>query len=154
MKQMNIISVRDHPESLQMFIDYFSKCWASKDTKPIYQNCIENSLNESFSLPQWYLLLDESGLIIGGTGLVTNDFISRMDLLPWLCALHVQETHRNKGYGTLLVDHACDEGRRLGFMKMYLSTEHTGYYERLEFTYIGKGYHPWGACSRIYERNL
>ena len=151
---MKIISVRDNPGSVNIFVDYFSKCWASELTKPIYQNCIENSVHASVLLPQWYLLVDESGATIGGAGLVTNDFISRMDLLPWLCALHVDESRRNKGYGALLIKHVCEESRRLGFLNIYLSTDHTGYYERHSFTYIGNGFHPWGASSRIYERSL
>lgn len=149
---MKIISVRDTNESHQRFIDYFSKCWASEATKPIYRNCIENTLNTKSSLPQWFLLLDHSNSIIGGVGLVTNDFISRMDLFPWLCALHVEKHARGKGFGSLLIEHACAEAKKLDFEKVYLCTKLTGYYEKHRFTYIGDGYHPWGDRSKIYER--
>lgn len=38
--------------------------------------------------------------------------------------------------------------------KLYLSTDHAGLYEKWGFRYLGQGYHPWGAESRIYERTL
>lgn len=151
---MNIISVRNHPDTLQMFVDYFAKCWATQDTAPIYQDCIENCLHADFALPQWYLLIDKAGVILGGAGLVTNDFISRMDLLPWLCALHVEPSYRSRGYGALLIEHVCDEAHKHGFAKIYLSTGHIDYYEKYGFAHIGDGFHPWGARSRIYERDL
>lgn len=150
---MNIVSVRDHPHTYQRFVDYFSKCWAAVP-QPIYQNCIEHSLDAGFVLPQWYLLLDESESIVGGVGLITNDFISRMDLLPWLCALYVEEPQRKRGHGALLIEHACAEAQRLGFEKIYLCTDHVGYYEKSGFAHIGEGWHPWGGSSKIYARDL
>ncbi len=68
-KIMKILSVRDHPESVQAFVDYFAKCWASN-------------------------------------------------------------------------------------LKIYLSTDLIGYYEKLGFVFIGNGFHPWGDVSRIYEKQI
>ena len=151
---MKTISVREHPMALQRFVDYFAKCWASEQTRPIYQNCIEHTVSAVSSLPQWYLLLDSKEEILGGIGLITNDFISRMDLYPWLCALHVEEPYRKKGYGAHLVQHACLEASRLGYSDVYLCTGMLGYYEKLGVSYLGDGYHPWGSKSRIYKRDL
>ena len=39
-------------------------------------------------------------------------------------------------------------------VRLYLSTDHAGLYEKWGFRYLGQGYHPWGAESRIYERTL
>ena len=50
--------------------------------------------------------------------------------------------------------HAAEDARRAGFGKLYLSTDHAGLYEKWGFRYLGQGYHPWGAESRIYERAL
>ena len=51
----------------------------------------------------------------------------------------------------LLIEKAKEDTRKAGFSRMYLSTEHVGYYEKYGFRYIGQGYHPWGENSRIYE---
>lgn len=119
----------------------------------IYEDCIAHSIGARDSLPQWYLL-EKDNEVIGGAGLVTNDFISRGDLYPWICALFVEETHRGNAYGKLLIDKAMTDTMNAGFRYIYLSTDHIGYYEKYGFSYIGEGYHPWGAKSRIYELKL
>ena len=149
-----IISVRDCPEKKQLFIDYFIKCWASEKTKNIYIDCIDHCINTESLLPQWYLLIDKSETIVGGVGLVTNDFISRMDLFPWLCALHVEEQSRNNGYGRLLIKHVCSKAANLGYDNLYLCTDHVGYYEKSGFSKIGVGFHPWGESSSIFGKRI
>lgn len=149
---MKIISIRENPEYTQKAIQYFQQSW--KSVLPIiYEDCISHSIGARNSLPQWYLLETE-GKIIGGAGLITNDFISRGDLYPWICALFINEDYRGNGYAKLLMDKAKEDAAKAGFEYIYLSTSHIGYYERYDFTYIGQGYHPWGEESRIYELKL
>ena len=92
--------------------------------------------------------------IIGCAGLITNDFISRMDLYPWVCGLYVEEKYRGNDYGFLLLAKAKEDSRKAGFSNLYLSTDHIGYYEKYGFRYVGQGYHPWDDESRIYEYRL
>ena len=95
MDEAKIISLRKEPELLDMFCTYFSKNWGRE---VIYRNCMESSLSSDSPLPQWFLLVKKDE-ICGGCGLITNDFISRMDLYPWLCALFVEEKFRKQGLG-------------------------------------------------------
>lgn len=137
---LKIISIRQNPEYLNRGIAYFQSRW--KNVWPIiYEDCITHAISSTHPLPQWYLLLKD-GNIIGGAGLITNDFISRMDLYPWLCALYIDEKHRGNNFAALLIDHAKLEAKSLGFKTLNLCTDHVEYYEKLGFNCIGEGYHP------------
>ncbi len=149
---MRIISIREHPDYKERAIKYFQQSW--KSVWPIiYENAIEHCINARSDLPQWYLLEKEDE-IIGCAGLITNDFISRGDLYPWICALFIHKRHRGNAFGSLLLDKAKTDAKRFGFDHLYLCTEHVDYYEKYGFEYIGQGYHPWEEESRIYQIEL
>lgn len=145
---MKIISVRECPEYMEPAIKFFQQTWKSASPH-IYDNCIRHAITSDNPLPQWYLLENQKQ-IIGCAGLITNDFISRMDLYPWICALYIEKDHRGKSLGALLMEKAKDDARKAGFSHAYLCTDHIGYYEKFGFRYIGQGYHPWNEESRIY----
>lgn len=147
---MEVISVRNQPEWVDSAISYIQSKWASEQSMAVYQDCITHSINAPSALPQWYLLYDGDE-IVGCAGLVTNDFISRMDLYPWICALYIEKTHRGRNLGRLLIKAAIEDARSGGFDNCYLCTDHVGYYEKFGFTHIGIGYHPWGETSSIYK---
>lgn len=150
---MNIISVRENPQYKDTAIKYFQSKWANENSLLVYEDCISSCLSSSNPLPQWYLL-ENDGVIIGCAGLITNDFISRMDLYPWICAVFIEEAFRGNEYGSLLLNKAKEDAKKGGFSSIYLCTDHIGYYEKYGFAYIGQGYHPWGESSRIYEAKL
>lgn len=150
---MHIISIKKQPEYASVAIKYFQKKWANENSLKVYDDCITNCITAQAALPQWYLLYNNDE-IIGCAGLITNDFISRMDLYPWICALYIEEKYRGNSYGKLLLDEAKNDAIDAGFDKLYLSTDHIGYYEHYDFEYIAMGYHPWGDESRIYATTL
>ncbi|RTF41644.1 GNAT family N-acetyltransferase [Serratia marcescens] len=150
---MDMISVRQAPELAPRAIAYFQRHWATAETLMMYEDAINRSLGATNPLPQWYLLM-ENDRILGCAGLITNDFISRGELYPWLCALYVEEAQRGRGHGAKLIEHVAAETRRLGFPQLHLCTDLEGYYERSGFVYNGLGYHPWGEASRVYSRVL
>lgn len=149
---MNIISVRKHTEYKERAIAYLQQAWPEVNPV-IYQDCITHCIHAEQPLPQWYLLEKENE-IIGCAGLITNDFISRMDLYPWLCAMFIDERHRGNNYGALLIDQAKKDTIEFGFRYLNLCTDHTGYYEKHGFYYYGQGYHPWEEESKIYQIDL
>ncbi len=149
---MKVISIREKPEYKDQGIKYFQSKWQSV-LPIIYEDCINHSISARTPLPQWYLL-EKEGAIIGCAGLITNDFISRMDLYPWICAIYIEENHRGNNYGSLLIDRAKMDAKEARFKYLYLCTDHIGYYEKYGFVYIGQGYHPWGEQSRVYQCKL
>lgn len=148
---VKIISLREDVAYVPEAIDYINNIWGSKESYNLYKNCIETSISTDALLPWWYVVVKE-GKIIGCVGLITNDFISRMDLYPWLCALYVDEKYRNEGIGAKLIDTIVEKTKILGFKNIYLCTDLINFYEKYGFSYIGEGYHPWGESSRIYKK--
>ena len=150
---MKIISVKENPECKDRAIRYFQSKWATEQSMMVYEDCITHCITTSNPLPQWYILMEEDK-IIDCAGLITNDFISRMDLYPWVCAIYIEEEYRGNAYGTILMEKAKIDAKAGGFNDLYLCTDHIGYYEKYGFEYIGTGYHPWGDRSRIYKTTL
>ena len=146
---MRIINIKDNPEYKEQFIEYFVLRWASEDSTNVYIDCISNASRKD-SIPNWYLLLDDN-IIVGCAGLISNDFISRMDLTPWLCALYIEEEYRGLAYGSLLIEKIKEDTLKLGYDYLYLCSDHVGYYEHYGFEKIGTGYHPWGESSGIFR---
>lgn len=134
-----IIGVRENSEYLTKAIDYFTEKWGID--RRIYEDCISNSITTQSPLPRWFLMLNNDE-IIGSYGLITNDFISRQDLYPWFCALYIEEKYRGKELGGRLLEHGRIEAAKLGYKKVYLATDHNGYYERYGWVHIGNGIHP------------
>ena len=148
MNHINIIAIREHPEYLEQAVDYFSDKWGVE--RNIYQDCIANSLITESPLPRWYLMM-KNDKIIGSYGLIVNDFISRQDLWPWICAVYIEESERGKALGSTLLEHGRKEAANLGFPVVYLSTDHVGLYEKYGWQYIGQGYSITGKDTRIYK---
>ncbi len=149
---MKIISIKEHPEYLQQGLSYIQNIWATERTMLLYEDCLSHMMKTENVLPQWFLLMDHE-TIIGCAGLITNDFISRMDLYPWLCALYVDEGHRKKGLSRMLIE-AVEAKAKTSFDFLYLCTDHEGYYERFGYECIGIGWHPWGERSSIYQKRI
>lgn len=144
-----IISIRNCPDYAERAIDWFHSKWGI-DRKE-YEKSIYDCISNGRGIPQWYLAIDEDDEIIGGCGLIQNDFVDRTDLFPYLCALFVEERARGNAIGSKLLEHARIDAGNLGFEKLYLCTDHTSYYEKYGWRYIAIGHHPWGETSRIYE---
>ena len=149
-ERMHIISVREEPEYKSAAVRYIQEIWGTDKNAKVYENCIAYSLHTDAPLPHWYLLEDEDK-IVGCAGMITNDFISRQDIGPWICAVYIAPEYRGRALGGVLLNKAKADAREAGFKKVYIATGHIGYYENFGFKHIGTGYRPWGESSRIYE---
>ena len=149
LSEPQLVSVREQPEYAAAAIAYFQQSWP-EILPEMYADAIGHSLKAPQALPQWYVLL-EQGEIVGCAGLISNDFISRMDLYPWLCALHVTEGKCGRGYARLVIERCQLDAARAGFDTLYLCSDSEGLYERYGFGYLAQGWHPWGETSRIYQ---
>lgn len=151
---LEILNAKVYQGGLDEAVDYVHSVWGSEQNYPYYQDAIYHSSLPGQTLPQFYLLLKENN-IIGCAALITNDFISRHDLYPWMACLFIDEEERGKEYGKLLIEHAEKEAKRAGFTAVYLTTDHDGYYERYGWTRIEDGIDLFSCKpTRIYRKNL
>ena len=143
-----IINIREHPEWLDRAASYFSSRWGVD--RQLYADSMTDSLSTTNPVPRWYIML-QGDEIIGAYGLIENDFMVRQDLCPWLCALYVEPDRRGQSLGTQLLEHSRIEAAKLGFKKLYLNTDHVGYYEKYDWRYLGDFAHMNGDDTRVYE---
>lgn len=87
------------------------------------------------AVPEWYIVVD-GGRIVGGAGVIENDFHPRRDLAPNLCALYVAESHRKRGIAGELLIHITENMHRRGVDTLYLLTDHECFYERYGWEYL------------------
>ena len=147
---MQVLSIKENPELIDRAIAYIQSKWANENSQMVYEDCIKYCIESETPQPQWYLLMNEDK-IVGCSGLITNDFISRMDLYPWVCALFIEEQCRGQAYCALLLQKAKEDSKKAGFPNLYLCSDHVGYYEKYDFFKIGTGYYPWGESSVIFQ---
>ena len=90
---------------------------------------MQQCLAGNHPVPQWYLALEQDR-IIGGLGVIENDFHNRKDLTPNVCAVYTEEDHRLQGIAGALLARVCSDMKEQGIDTLYLLTDHTSFYER------------------------
>jgi len=96
---------------------------------------MEECLRALSPVPQWYVMLDGQK-IIGGLGVIENDFHDRKDLTPNVCAVYVEPEYRYQGLAGQLLQRVCDDMAGRGIDTLYLLTDHTGFYERYGWKFL------------------
>lgn len=83
----------------------------------------------------WYLCLD-SGRIVGGLGVIENDFHDRKDLTPNVCAVYTEKEYPCQGIAGQLLDIVVNDMKSKGISPIYLITDHTSFYERYGWEFL------------------
>lgn len=115
-----------------------------------YRESMKDCLAGKAPVPQWYLAM-ENGRILGGLGVIENDFHQRKDLAPNVCAVYTEPDRRGQGIAGELLRFVCADMNQKGIDTLYLVTDHTSFYERYgwEFLCMVQGEGESGL-SRMY----
>jgi len=127
-----LIRLTDCPERKALAAAWFHEKWG------IPLEAYLDSMNDALQggpVPQWYLAMDGER-IIGGMGVIENDFHNRPDLTPNVCAVYTEEDCRGQGIAGALLDFVCADMKAQGISEVYLVTDHTGFYERYGWEYV------------------
>ena len=147
MCEYRYLTLREKPELMEDAATWFHNKWGVPSEA--YLECMEAYLNGDTEYG-WYLCLDGK-MIVGGLGVIENDFHDRKDLTPNICAVYTDEEYRCQGIAGRLLNMAVEDLRSRGITPVYLLTNHTGFYERYgwEFLCMAQGYgEPY--LSRMY----
>lgn len=126
------ITLRERPELKDQAAEWFHTKWGV----PVeaYLECMEDYLGGGTEYG-WYLCLDGEK-IVGGMGVIENDFHDRKDLSPNVCAVYTEENYRGQGIAGKLLDLTVEDLRSKGISPVYLVTDHTGFYERYGWEFL------------------
>lgn len=133
-----IVRLIDRPEMKERAAQWFHEKW--NIPLAAYLESMEESLQGSGAVPQWYMAV-ENDRIIGGMGVIENDFHDRKDLSPNVCAVYTEEDRRCLGVAGVLLEFVCSDMKERGIETLYLVTDHTSFYERYgwEFFCMAQG---------------
>ena len=126
------IALRDRPELLPRAAAWFHEKWGVPEET--YRECMTAFLDGATEYG-WYLCLNGDE-IVGGLGVVENDFHDRPDLAPNVCAVYTEAACRGQGVAGRLLNLAVEDMRSRGIAPLYLVTDLTGFYERYGWTFL------------------
>ncbi len=120
------------PDLKEYAADWFHTKWGVP--KEAYLDCMDAYLCGKTEFG-WYLCLDEDR-IVGGMGVIENDFHNRKDLSPNICAVYTEEEYRNQGIAGNLLNMTVNDLGQKGINPVYLVTNHVGFYERYGWKFL------------------
>jgi GNAT superfamily N-acetyltransferase len=132
MNEYTFITLRERPQLKDEAAQWFHEKWGVP--KEAYLECMEAYLNNETEYG-WYLCLDKDK-IIGGMGVIENDFHDRKDLSPNVCAVYTEEDYRCKGIAGQLLDMVVNDMKSKSITPLYLVTDHIGFYERYGWEFL------------------
>ena len=137
MGELAFVTLRDRPELEDGAAEWFHGKWGVP--KEAYLACMDAYLRGETEY-EWVLCLDGEK-IVGGMGVIENDFHDRPDLAPNVCAVYTEEAYRGRGIAGRLLEKVVSDMREKGITPLYLATDHTGFYERYgwEFLCLAQG---------------
>ena len=131
--EYKVIRLVDRPELKERAAQWFHGQWGI--SLEAYAESMATCLAMKSAVPQWYLAMEEDQ-IIGGLGVIENDFHDRKDLSPNVCAVYTEEAKRGRGVAGALLDTVCTDMKERGIDTLYLVTDHTSFYERYGWEFL------------------
>ncbi len=131
-KKLDLVSIRERPQLCDQAALWFSSRWGIE--QQAYLDCMNECLRNEADY-DWFLCLD-GDRIVGGLGIIENDFHDRPDLSPNVCAVYVDPAYRGRGIAGCLLNRAVEDMRARGISPLYLLTGHDGFYERYGWQFL------------------
>lgn len=128
-----IVRLIDRPEIKEQAAQWFHEKW--NIPLEAYTESMDDCLTGRDLIPQWYVAM-EKNRIVGGLGVIENDFHDRKDLAPNVCAVYTEKEMRCNGIAGTLLNYVCADMKEKGIDTLYLVTDHTSFYERYGWEFL------------------
>lgn len=132
MEKYTYVTLRQKPLLKETAAEWFHSKW--QVPKKAYLESMDAYLDNKTEYG-WYLCLDGEK-IVGGLGVIENDFHNRKDLTPNICAVYTEKDYRCQGIAGNLLKTALDDLKHKSIMPVYLLTDHTGFYEKYDWEFL------------------
>ena len=132
MTKYEYISLREKSEIKDLAAEWVHSKWGVPTEA--YLECMDAYLCNETEYG-WYLCLS-GNQIIGGMGVIENDFHDRKDLTPNVCAVFTEEGYRGQGIAGNLLNMVVNDMKSKGISPIYLITDHIGFYEKYGWEFL------------------
>ena len=132
MTKYEYISLREKSEIKDLAAEWFHSKWGVPTEA--YLECMDAYLCNETEYG-WYLCLS-GNQIIGGMGVIENDFHDRKDLTPNVCAVFTEDGYRGQGIAGNLLNMVVNDMKSKGISPIYLITDHIGFYEKYGWEFL------------------
>ncbi|MBQ1341830.1 MAG: GNAT family N-acetyltransferase, partial [Erysipelotrichaceae bacterium] len=103
--ELRFVTLREIAEKEDTAAQWFHEKW--KVPKQAYLECMNDYLSGRTEYG-WYMCLD-GDKIVGGLGVIENDFHDRKDLSPNICAVYTEKPYRKNGIAGRLLNMAVED---------------------------------------------
>ena len=119
-------------------------CYAERD------QMLFRSMADIYKNLQTFSVVEDNGPVVGCCALevIWSD-------LAEIKSLAVDEAHKSRGVGSMLVNAAVEQAKRLGLPKVFGLTLKPQFFEKLGFKIVDKSYLPmkvWSDCARCTKQ--
>ena len=136
---MEIINLQQRPDVLVQLARWHHEEWGDYNPGLTLEQRIQRMQPhlEDVAVPSTYVAMDHN--ILGSADIVRHDMRIHQELTPWLASVYVEQSHRQQGIGTSLVNHVMQQAVTAGYSKLYLFTpDQMNFYRRLGWQQYSK----------------
>lgn len=149
------IYLADRPEIIPVLAQWFYDEWGLSDPtnspERISRN-LKQYLNRD-QIPLAIVLMRDSQPVASAS-LKIREMQTHPQFLHWLGGVYVHPDYRQQGIGSILVEHAAEEAKRLAVKNLYLYTRsHERFYRRLGWQVIERPVYE-GRLAIVMKRDL
>lgn len=140
-------------EKKEHWLNEIGKCdWGAGQY--LYQLLRENNLKKMVGETALVPMLVDGEKLVAFCTLAPLDDIQPTELSPWIGFVYTYPEYRGHRYAGLVLDYAESIATVMGREYIYISTNHTGLYEKYGYEFLKMEKDMGGEDSRIYRKAL